>query len=61
MLIGNIDEKTYNNIWKKQNINASAKNRLRGTANFADVSAAVNIWIVTATMKTQLINAILEK
>ena len=29
--------------------------------NFADVSTAVNKWIVTATMKTQLINAVLEK
>ena len=29
--------------------------------NVADVSAAVNRWIVTASVKTQLINAILEK
>ena len=42
-------------------MNASVKNKLRGTAYFADVSTAVNIWRVTATMKTQLLNAILEK
>ena len=29
--------------------------------NVADVSAAVNRWIVTASVKSQLINAILEK
>ena len=29
--------------------------------NFADVSTAVNRWIVTASMKTQLIDTALEK
>ena len=43
----------------EQTINASAKNRLQGIMNFA-VSTAVNE-NSTASMKTQLINAVLEK
>ena len=44
----------------EQTINGSAKNRLWDLTNFA-VSTAVNKWIVTASMKTQLITAVLEK
>ena len=45
----------------EQTINVSTKNRLQGIMNFADVSTAVNRWIVTASMKTQLINSVLVK
>ena len=45
----------------EQTINVSTKNRLQGIMNFADVSTAVNRWIVTASMKTQLINSVLDK
>ena len=44
----------------EQTINGSAKNRLWGITNFA-VSTAVNRWIVTASVKTQLITTALEK
>ena len=45
----------------EQTINASVKNRLWGIMHFADVATAVNRWIITASMKTQLINTVLEK
>ena len=45
----------------EQTINVSTKNRLQGIMNFANVSTAVNRWIVTASMKTQLINSVLDK
>ena len=58
---GNVFSEVGVDMAQEQTLNASAKNRLQGIMNFADVSVAVNRWIVTASMKTQLINAVLEK
>ena len=58
---GNVFAEVDVDMALEQTLNASAKNRLQGIMNFADVSVAVNRWIVTASMKTQLINAVLEK
>ena len=44
----------------EQTINAHAKNRLKGIMQFADVSSAVNRWLVTSSMKTKLTNALQE-
>ena len=58
---GNVFAEVGIDMALEQTLNASAKNRLQGIMNFADVSVAVNRWIVTASMKAQLINAVLEK
>ena len=58
---GNAFEELGVDMVLKQYIDVSTKNSLRGIMNFVDISTAVNRWIVTASMKTQLINAILEK
>ena len=42
----------------EQTINA--KSRLKGIVSFADVSTAVNRWIVTGSMRSQIINNLLE-
>ena len=39
----------------EQSINAEAKNRLRGILRFADVQSAVNRWLVTSSMRTQIV------
>ena len=44
----------------EQTINAHAKSCLKGIMQYADVSSAVNQWIVTSSMKTKLINSLLE-
>ena len=44
----------------EQTINAHAKSRLKGIMQYADVSSDVNRWIVTSSMKTKLINSLLE-
>ena len=44
----------------EQTINADAKNRLKGIMKYADVSTAVNRWTVTNSMKSELVNRLLE-
>ena len=58
---GNVFAEVGIDMVLEQTLNASTKNRLQGIMNFADVSVAVNRWIVTASMKAQLIHAVLEK
>ena len=44
----------------EQTINAEAKNRLKGIMAFADVNTAVNRWLVTSSMRTEISKKILE-
>ena len=44
----------------EQTINADAKNRLKGIMKYADVATAVNRWAITNSMKTELVNSLLE-
>lgn len=44
----------------EQTINAEAKSRLKGVVAFADISTAVNRWIVTGSMRSQIVNSLLE-
>ena len=44
----------------EQTINAEAKNRLKGIMMFADVNSAVNRWVVTNSMRTQIVNKVLD-
>ena len=44
----------------EQTINADAKSRLKGIMAYADVSSAVNRWMVTGCMRTQIVNSLLE-
>ena len=44
----------------EQQINSNAKSRLKGIMAFADISTAVNRWIVTASMKSKILNAVLD-
>ena len=44
----------------EQTIDANAKSRLKGIMAFADISTAVNRWIVTASMKSKILNAFLD-
>ena len=44
----------------EQTINAEAKSCLRGIIPYADVSTAVNRWIVTGAMRSQIVNHLLE-
>ena len=44
----------------EQTINADAKSRLKGIIPFADVSSAVNRWVVTSATRTQIVNQLLE-
>ena len=44
----------------EQTINAVAKHRLKGIIDFADVSSAVNRWLVTSSMRSQIVNKILD-
>ena len=37
-----------------------AKSRLKGIVSFADVSIAVNRWIITGSMRSQIVNSLLE-
>ena len=41
----------------EQTINENAKSRLEGIMAFADISTAVNRWIVTTSMKSKILNA----
>lgn len=44
----------------EQTINAEAKNRLCGITAFADVKSAVNRWLVTSSMRTEIVNRVLS-
>ena len=44
----------------EQTINAEAKNRLKGIVAFADINSAVNRWIVTNSMRAQIVNKVLD-
>ena len=44
----------------EQTISANAKSRLKGIMVFADISTAVNRWIVTASMKSKILNVVLD-
>ena len=44
----------------EQTINAEAKSRLKGIIPFADVSTAVNRWMVTGSTRTEVVNRLLE-
>ena len=44
----------------EQWINANAKSWLKGIMAFADISAGVNRWIVTTSMKIEILNAVLD-
>ena len=44
----------------EQTINADAKSRLKGIMAYADVSSAVNRWMVTGCMRTQIVNSLPE-
>ena len=44
----------------EQQINSNAKSRLKGIMAFVDISIAVNRWVVTASMKSKILNAVLD-
>ena len=44
----------------EQTINANAKRWLMGIMALAGISSAVNGWIVTASMKSKILNAVLD-
>ena len=44
----------------EQTINAEAKSRLKGIIAFADVNTAVNRWLVTSSMRTEIVNRVLD-
>ena len=44
----------------EQTTNANAKNQLKGIMALADISTAVNQWMVTASMKSKTLNAVLD-
>merc|ERR1711894_426760 len=44
----------------EQTINAEAKHRLKGFMAYADISSAVNRWLVTSSLRSQIVNGLLE-
>ena len=44
----------------EQTINAETKNRLKGTISYANISSAVNRWITTNSMRSEIVNDVLE-
>ena len=44
----------------EQTINAEAKNRLKGIIGYADISSAVNRWITTKLMGSEIVNNVLQ-
>ena len=44
----------------EQTINAEAKSRLNGIMPYADVASAVSMWVVTNSVRNQLVNSLLE-
>ena len=48
------------NMALEQRINAEAKSRLSSIMAYADVASAVNRWVVTNSMRSQLVNSLLD-
>ena len=44
----------------EQTINADSKNRLKGIIGYADISSAVNRWITTNSMRSEIVNNIVR-
>ena len=44
----------------EQTIDANAKSRLKGIMVFEEISTAVNWWIVTTSVKSKTLNAVLD-
>ena len=44
----------------EQKVNAEAKSRLKGIIAFADVNTAVNRWLITNSMRTEIVNKVLN-
>ena len=44
----------------EQTINAGAKSRFKGIIAFADVNTAVNRWLITSSMSTEIVNKVLN-
>ena len=44
----------------EQKVNAEAKSRLKGIIAFADVNTAVNRWLITSSMRTEIVNKVLN-
>ena len=44
----------------EQTINAEAKSRLKGIIAFADVNIAVNNWLITSSMRTEIVNKVMN-
>ena len=44
----------------EQTINAEAKSRLNGIMAYTDVASTVNMWVVTNSVRNQLVNSLLE-
>ena len=44
----------------KQTVSANAKSPLKGIMAFAEISTAADRWIVTASMKSKILNAVLD-
>ena len=44
----------------EQTINAEAKRRLKGIIAFADVNTVVNRWLITSSMRTEIVNKVLN-
>ena len=44
----------------EQTINADAKNRLQGIMKYTEVATAVSRWTVTNSMRTELVNSLIE-
>ena len=44
----------------EQKVNAEAKSRLKGIIAFADMNTAVNRWLITSSMRTEIVNKVLN-
>ena len=44
----------------EQTISAEAKSRLKWITTFADVNTAVNRWLITSLMRTEIVNKVLN-
>ena len=44
----------------ERTIKTETKSRLKGILDYADVASAVNRWVVTNSMRNQLVNTLLE-
>ena len=44
----------------EQRINAETKSRLNGIITFADANTAVNRWLITSSMRTEIVKKVLN-